>query len=134
MLGSLVWAMTDLWPGEPIPLSGDIFLRPLLNVMAGVVLAVALFLGILRFLPQGGLWGKMVLHAAVGGEPVPAGRVGNPLIGESGVAVTPLFPSGQVEIGGKRYEARLAVGFADAGTPVKVTGLAEFGLTVEVLS
>ena len=28
MLGSLVWAMTDLWPGEPVPLSGDVFVHP----------------------------------------------------------------------------------------------------------
>ncbi len=140
MLGSLVWAMTDLWPGEPIPLTGDIFVRPLLNMMAGVILAVVLFLAILRFLPKGGLWGHMVLDAAVRGEPAAVRSLnggnsdGISLIGETGIAATGLFPSGQVEICGSRYEARLAVGYADAGTPVKVTGLAEFGLTVEVLS
>ncbi len=143
MLGSLVWAMTDLWPGEPIPLSDGVFVRPLVNVMAGVIIAVVLFLAILKFLPQGGLWGRMVLHAAVAGEPpapraLAGGGVEEPgaasLIGETGHAATALFPSGQVEIRGKRYEAQLAVGFADAGTPVKVTGLAEFGLTVEVVS
>jgi membrane-bound serine protease (ClpP class) len=143
MLGSLVWAMTDLWPGEPIPFSGNIFLRPLVNVMSGMVLAVLLFLAILRFLPKGGLWGHMVLDAAVGGEPFAAraltgGGADEPaaatLIGETGVAATALFPSGQVDIGGRRYEARLAMGYADAGTPVTVIGLAEFGLIVEVLS
>jgi membrane-bound serine protease (ClpP class) len=143
MLGSLVWAMTDLWPGEPVPLSGDVFVRPLLNMMAGVILAVVLFVAVLKFLPKGGLWGNMVLDAAVAGEPVAVraiagGGTNEPsamvLIGEIGVAATGLFPSGQVEIGGRRYEARLAMGYADAGTPVKVTGLAEFGLTVEVLS
>ena len=143
MLGSLVWAMTDLWPGEPIPLSGDVFVRPLLNMMAGVVLAVVLFLALLKFLPQGGLWGRMVLDAVVAGEPLAARALaggGNDeptasdLVGETGIAATGLFPSGQVDIGGRRYEARLAVGHADAGTPVRVTGLAEFGLAVEVVS
>ena len=143
MLGSLVWAMTDLWPGESIPLSGDVFVRPLLNMMAGVVLAVVLFLALLKFLPKGGLWGNMVLESVVAGEPLAARALaggGNDepsamdLIGETGIAATGLFPSGQVEIGGRRYEARLAVGHADAGTPVKVTGLAEFGLAVEVVS
>jgi membrane-bound serine protease (ClpP class) len=133
MLGSLVWAMTDLWPGEPIPISTGIFVRPLLSVLTGVLLAVVLFLAILRFLPRGGLWGHMVLDAAVAGEP--DGQT-NPvsLIGESGVAVTGLFPSGQVEISGRRYEARIDVGHADAGTPVIVTGKAGFSLTVEVRS
>ena len=143
MLGSLVWAMTDLWPGEPIPLSGDVFVRPLLNMMAGVLLAVVLFLALLKFLPQGGLWGRMVLEAVVAGEPLvgralAGGGSDEPtaldLVGQTGIAATGLFPSGQVDICGHRYEARLAVGHADAGTPVRVTGLAEFGLAVEVVS
>ena len=143
MFGSLVWAMLDLWPGEPVSLSGDVLLRPLANVLAGVVLAVGVFLALLKFLPQGGPWGRLVLESAVAGEPgairaLHAGAAGAPagndLIGQSGMAATALFPSGQVEIAGHRYEAKLAVGFAEAGVPVRVTGVSEFGLMVEVLS
>ncbi len=143
MLGSLVWAMADLWPREPIPISGDVFVMPLVNVLAGVVLAVLLFIALLKYLPNGGLWGRMVLNTAVAGEPPVAralagGGLGEPaaagLVARTGTAATALFPSGQVEIDGRRYEARLAMGFAEAGTPVIVTGLAEFGLIVEVLS
>lgn len=143
VLGSLVWAMADLWPSEPIPLSGEVFVQPLINVMVGVILATVSFFALLKYLPQGGLWGGMVLNASVGGEPVPAralvgGGAAEPaaaaLVGECGLAATALFPSGQVDIGGRRYEARLAMGFAEAGTPVKVTGISDFGLTVEVLS
>jgi membrane-bound serine protease (ClpP class) len=143
MLGSLVWAMLDLWPGEPVSLSGDALLRPLANVMAGVVIAVGLFLALIKFLPKGGPWGGMVLETAVGGEPgalrpLNSGGADEPrgsaLVGLTGLAATALFPSGQVEISGSRYEAKLAMGFADAGTPVTVTGISEFGLIVEVLS
>ena len=143
MFGSLVWAMLDLWPGEPISFQGDILLRPLVNVMAGVVIAVGVFLALLKFLPKGGPWGRMVLESAVAGEPgairaLNASGAGAPegksLIGLSGSAATALFPSGQVEISGRRYEAKLAMGFAEAGTPVTVTGVSEFGLVVEVLS
>ncbi|MEI6176345.1 MAG: NfeD family protein [Verrucomicrobiota bacterium] len=143
MFGSLVWAMLDLWPGEPVALSGDALLRPLANVMAGVLLAVVAFLAILRFLPKGGPWGGMVLEASVGGEPGAIRPLNscntdftdaNALVGQSGIAATALFPSGQVTINGKRYEAKLGVGYADAGAPVKVIGLSEFGLIVEVLS
>jgi membrane-bound serine protease (ClpP class) len=85
----------------------------------------------------------MVLETAVAGEPGairPLNAIGEneprgtDLLGQSGIAATALFPSGQVDISGKRYEAKLAMGFAEAGTPVKVTGLSEFGLIVEVLS
>lgn len=145
MLGSLVWSMADLWPNEPLTFSGDVFLRPLLNVLLGVGIAVGTFVVLLRFLPNGGPWSRMVLEAAVGGEPV----VGLPVVGAGGKAgggkalgagtlvglealtVTPLFPSGQVVLAGRRYEARMAMGFAETGTKVVVTGVTEFGLIVE---
>jgi membrane-bound serine protease (ClpP class) len=141
MLGSLVCAMTDLWPSEPLPSSGTVFLMPLVNVLSGVALAVLLFVALLKFQPRGGLWDKMILTASVAGEPLPARPVtgereasATDLLGKTGIAATALFPSGQVQIDGRRYEARLAMGFAEEGTPVLVTGLAEFGLIVEVLS
>jgi membrane-bound serine protease (ClpP class) len=140
MLGSLVWSMADLWPNEPVSLSGDVFVRPLMNVLVGVTLAVLAFLALLRFLPGDGPWSRLVLATAVRGEPAavrpliaaPAERTdAKSIIGQTGVAVTPLFPSGQVELGGRRYEARLAMGSAEAGVKVVVTGHAEFGLIVE---
>ena len=74
----------------------------------------------------------MVLESAVSGDAIPV--MAENLLGQTGKAVTALFPSGQVEISGKRYEAKLAMGFAETGTPVKVTGASEFGLIVETLS
>lgn len=143
ILGSLVWTMLDIWPDEPVSFSGDTLLRPMVDVSLGVIGAVILFIGMIKFLPQGGPWGRMILDTAVGGEPegirpilsqgeTPARS--SDLVGKNGKAVTTLFPSGQVEIDGKRYEARLDLGFADAGTPIRVTGIAEFGLKVEVIS
>jgi membrane-bound serine protease (ClpP class) len=109
--------------------------------MAGIVLAALSFVLLLRFLPKGGPWGGMVLKSTVGGEPKSATPLGGSssnseenLIGQTGKAVTALFPSGQVELSGKRYEAKLAMGFAEAGTLVKVAGVSEFGLIVETLS
>ncbi len=141
MLGSLVWSMLDLWPGEPIALQGDLLLRPLANVLAGVALAVGCFLALLKYLPKGSLWGGMVLESAVAGEPaairaLQGGGAGTPgeVIGRTGRAATALFPSGQVEVDGRRYEAQLAVGYAEAGAAVRVTGAGQFGLIVEVLS
>jgi membrane-bound serine protease (ClpP class) len=47
------------------------------------------------------------------------------------VAATGLFPSGQVEIDGRRYEASVAIGSIDAGATVIVCGRTDFGLVVE---
>lgn len=143
MFVSLVWSMADLWPKEPLNFSSGVLIGPLSSVLIGTLLAVVMFLGMLRFLPRGGLWGKMVLDGAVGGEPGEQHAIlghdadaprGAALIGRDGVATTALFPSGQVEIAGRRYEARLLLGSAAAGTSVRVTATGEFGLTVEVIS
>jgi len=140
MLGSLVWSMTDLWPQEPITISSGVFVRPLTSVAIGVCLAVVFFLLLLKVLPKGTLANRLVLDTAIGGEPgslrpvTGEGPGGESLVGSSGVAATALFPGGQVEVAGRRYEARLEVGSADAGTPVRVTGCGEFGLIVEVQS
>ena len=141
MIGSLVWSMADLWPSQPVEFTTDVFLQPLISVAIGVGLAVVFFILLLRFLPKGGPWGRLVLDAAVGGEPGgprpllagAGGAASSSLIGESGVALTALMPSGQVSIGGRRYEAKLAVGFAEVGTPVIVTRHGEFSLEVEAI-
>lgn len=142
MLGSLVYAMLDLWPNEPLNVSGGELVRPLVNVLGGVSLAILLFLLLLKWLPKGGPWGGMVLETAVGGTPVspqPLDPAPHPtdaasLIGRTAVAATTLFPSGQVEIDGRRYEARLELGSAAPGARLKVVGTSPFGLLVEALS
>lgn len=142
MLGSLVWAMVDHWPGEPISFSQDVLMKPLANVVGGIAMAVLAFLALLKFLPKGGPFGGMVLEAAIAGKSGTVGPVhgrasgaGNDnlqaLIGAQAVAATPMMPSGQVEIGGVRYEARLDVGSVGKGAELRVVRVSEFGLTVE---
>ncbi|MDI1319233.1 MAG: NfeD family protein, partial [bacterium] len=53
------------------------------------------------------------------------------LIGQRGVAVTVLRPSGQVEIAGRRYEATVEIGAVDAGDAVVVRGRNDFALIVQ---
>jgi len=55
------------------------------------------------------------------------------LVGRRGVAATALHPSGQVEVDGGRYEARVEVGAIDRGDPVIVRGRTDFSLIVEKL-
>jgi membrane-bound serine protease (ClpP class) len=142
MLGSLVWAMADIWPDEPLTIatSGDVFLRPLFNLGAGLALALALGVVLARFLPKGWLWDRMVLQSAVGTAAQVAGRAPElaantaELVGRQGVVVTPLRPGGEVEIDGRRYQAQLELGTAVTGTRVVVVGRTDFGLKVERIS
>lgn len=138
LLVALVWSMADLWPNEPITFSGEIFLGPITSVGMGLLLAVVMMIVLLRFLPRNWIWDRLVLQASIAGTsqavqteaPLTASAT-DPLIGKHGVAVTALFPGGQVEINGVRYEAHLELGMAERGTPVVVTGRGEFGLRVE---
>lgn len=139
MLGSLVWAMADLWPGQPLTVawSGDAFVAPLQNLGLGMLLAVVLGAVLIRYLPRGWVWDKMVVGSAIGGVAQVAGLSQeeatsiSSLIGQRGLAVTALRPSGQVEITGRRFEAKVEVGAVAPGEAVVVTGRTDFGLIVE---
>lgn len=135
MLGSLLWGMSDIWPDQPIEWHSDFLFKPLMNLITGTGGAIVIFFLLLRFMPRGGLWGHMVLESAIGGETTlsSVARHEPSLIGATGQAVTALFPSGQIEIGGKRYDARLALGTVPPGTKVKVLSVGEFELTVEAV-
>ena len=139
IFGSLVWSMADLWPNEPLSVAwnGDIFLRPLANVGLGIVIAAVLGGLLLRFLPRGWFWDKLVLNSAVtvaaqtGGGRAETPEATDALIGRRAVVVTTLRPSGQIEIDGRRYEARVMVGTVPAGAAVTVVRRDHFELLVE---
>ena len=139
MLGSLVWAMADLWPNEPLSVawSGDAFVGPMSNLGFGMLLAVVLGILLARFIPRGWVWDKMVVQSTVAGAAqfsggdADSGEQTAALVGCEGMAVTGLRPGGQIEIGGRRYEARSAVGAIERGRPIIVRAYTDFGLVVE---
>jgi membrane-bound serine protease (ClpP class) len=137
MLGSLVWSMADIWPNQPVTISGDLLLLPMRDVALGVLVAVALALAFARFIPKGWFLSRIAVAGAVEGSAQLAGTApefgasAGSLVGRTGVAATGLYPSGQVEVEGRRYEARLEVGSAQPGTRVVVRRKTDFGLIVE---
>lgn len=139
MATALVWSMADLWPNQPFTVawSGDAFVQPLVNLGLGLAIAAVLAAALIRFLPRGWAWDRLVVGATVGGaaqrgglSPEAASTLAT-LVGRRGVAVTALRPTGQVEIDARRYEARVEIGAIDTGVPVVVRGQTDFGLIVE---
>ncbi|MBI5771604.1 MAG: hypothetical protein HZA93_27770 [Verrucomicrobia bacterium] len=139
MLGSLLWAMADLWPNEPVTVawSANAFAQPMANLGLGLAIAVGLFVALLKYLPQGWVWDRLVVQTASDGAAQVAGMAPEAavalaaLIGRRGVAVTALRPGGQVEVDGRRYEAKVDVGAVDRGTAIVVRGHTDFSLIVE---
>ncbi len=135
MLGSLVWSMADIWPNEPISFSADLLLEPVTNLLWAIVVAIVGGVAIMRLLPHGWFWDKMILTAAVGGNLAAStsdsASNDEDVIGKTGSAATDLYPSGQVEIDGRWFEAKVGVGTVNRGTSVRVVGRDGFGLLVD---
>jgi membrane-bound serine protease (ClpP class) len=137
MLGSLLWGMADIWPGEAFEVTPGLFVQPLVNLSVGIALAGVGVVVLLRFLPEGWVWDRLVIKGVVGGTAQTAGAAPearaeiDAIVGRRGVAMTALRPSGQVEVGGRRYEATCQFGAIDIGDTIVVRSRGQFGLIVE---
>ncbi len=152
MLGALVFSMTDIWPkdGGGFTFAPNAFLMPVLDLMLGLLVAVMAAFLFARFLPKGWLWDRLILRKAVETPPAPvassvqtsvaetphapspaaSARPALPAAGTAGTAATDLFPTGEVEIAGKRYYGRARLGTISRGTRVVVVGQDDFALIV----
>ena len=119
---SLVGAMVRIVPGSKswIPVWTDLQL-PIFKT--GVALvgtgAGALILG--RFLPRSRLFGRLALSTATSAaEGYTAAPDTSALVGQTGVALTPLHPAGAARFGAERRDVVTSGEFLDAGTPVRI--------------
>ncbi len=137
MLGSLVWAMVDYWPGERFEFTFDLLLEPMVNLILGLGIATFGALLLSRFLPGSWVLKRMELAGDVGhgsGTTAAIGGTGSgalPDVGATGTAVRDMFPSGEVEINGQRYQASAESGSIRHGATVRVLKCRSFDLLVE---
>lgn len=92
-------------------------------VLAGALLAGG---GLITFLWHNGAWDRLILAEALKRDG-PADEAENDSrsrwLGEIGTAVTPLRPTGIVEVGGERLEVLTEGAFISAGSRVKVVAM-----------
>lgn len=112
-------------------------MQPVVNLALALVIAIGFFSVLLKYLPKTGLYQHLAVQGAstvpaqtAGVGPQAAGTIAG-LTGRQGIAVTGLFPSGEVEVDGRRYQAKVDLGFVEAKSVIVVTGHTDFGLTVE---
>ena len=137
ILGSLLWAMVDVWPGEPVEFSPELLADPLVDLVFGLSIAVFGAMLLSRFFPGSWMERRLVLAGSAGGnsQTIRAERESRmPPPGSTGIAITDLFPSGRVEIDGRRYDARSTLGTIDIGAAIRVKKTADFSLMVEEVS
>lgn len=95
--------------------------------VGAALLAIMLYIEY-GLLPKTRFGKRFFLHASIAGASQPSAD--GSLAGREGIALTPLVPTGQVEVDGRRYEARSLDGQIDRGARLKVAGGDNFSLTV----
>jgi len=144
LAGILLLAIDIIVPGMIMGIIGG------LSVLAGVVTAFNLYgsgggmiallcggalLGVTLYfefvvLPKTKLAKAFSMRATVEGTSQPAVADLSTVLNQQGETVTPLSPSGYINVQGRRYEAFSQSGYLAKGVTVRVTGLDNFRLIV----
>ena len=133
MLGSLVWAMVDHWPGTPgLPSATDLQ-RPMLNLIIAI-LGGGVFVAVLaKFLPKTSFYRRLVLATSSASGPAITVPVVNLELhtGDTGIAATTLRPSGKATFRGEPYDVVTAGDYISEGTGVRVVSVDGMRVIVE---
>lgn len=133
IIGSILWAMIDVWPDTEFNWSIEIFKNPIKELALALLTSTGLILILTRILPKTTIWNGLVLSSSVGNLDSSTGiDVNEKLkVGEEGKSISELFPIGQVLINGVRYEARSNLGKIPKGTSIKVIRVDDYELIVD---
>ena len=123
MLAALILALVSNVAFDFTLVSEGSISRSILTVMAGFVIAVLLLLFLSRRIGRKGLLYNFALHAEQAGEQGYIGVDETPrsLVGQKGVTVTRMAPSGKIKVGGEIYDAISLYGsFIEAGNEITI--------------
>ena len=132
IVGSVFWAMVDVWPNSDIVWSPELFRDPAVEFMQAIALALVVCFALSRILPKTPFWNWMVLSETVGGPQGSGITVHSGIAsGSQGVTVSELYPTGHVIIDGERFEARSRLGQIHRGEKIRVVEKNGLELIVE---
>lgn len=109
-------------------------------VLLGCLVVGALWVAVMFMLMAKTPYGKkMFLTGASSGRIVYGSREdsaeedeqADALLGEQGTAVTPMTPTGRIEVKGATYEASSQSGYLERGSKVEIIGRGSFGFVVK---
>ena len=133
MFGSLIWAMVDIWPGQEIDWSFALFRVPLVELAQSFGLAFILGYLAIKIMGKTPMGKSMLLETSVGNL-----ESNQPSVyiepNKIGVTVSELYPVGKIQIDGKTYEARSAIGKIEKGQRIKVLKQSGYEIVVEEIT
>ena len=135
IIGSLLFAMADFWPGQGLPLSFELLQLPLINLVSALGIAIVGALVFARLFKGSFIERSIVLSSSLQSNLDEVGKVDfaqeEQLIGKHGLSVTRLNPSGLIEIEGKQYEAHAEINYIEKGKSVLVCSMDNFKINVK---
>ena len=126
MLGSILWAMVDRYPGETFLPTGAMLATPLRNLFITLIAAVALIMLLARYLPKTSLYRRFALMTMIPPGPSLAGvprefaTALDVQPGMQGTAQTTLRPSGKARFDDHIVDVVTEGEFIAADTPITV--------------
>lgn len=135
MLGALLWAMIDRYPGEPlIPTAGMLWI-PLRNLGIAVVVGGFAMVWLAKILPHTSLYNRFVLGTSnPGGPSFSIGAVGSPMkcrVGDEGFAKSMLRPSGNAVFGTVHTDVVTQGEFVEPNAKIRVIAVEGSRVVVE---
>lgn len=125
---SLVLAMVDKYPSDPLVPNITQLQQPLLNFSIALIGGMIVIGFLARYLPESHFFSKMAL-ANTSGTLAPSL---NPLsLGQTGIAITPLRPSGKAKFGEQLAEITSAGEFIEANQTIRVVAVEDNKIIVE---
>jgi membrane-bound serine protease (ClpP class) len=124
---AVVWAMVDHYPHEPLIPTGDMLERPLINLGVTVLMACIAIPVIAKFLPNTPLFRAISLARVQARGPSFSDKtVDSPKrlsVGESGVALSILRPSGNARFGDAIVDVITRGEFIEPSSPIRVLAI-----------
>src|SRR6266404_2715922 len=126
MLGALLWAMIDRYPGETFFPTGDMLAIPLRNLFFSLLAATAVILVLARYLPKTNLYRRFALMTtnppgpSLAGVPREFATALDVTPGMQGTAQTTLRPSGKARFADHVVDVVTEGEFISADTPITV--------------
>ena len=138
MMGGIFWAMIDVWPTPDFQWSMEVIRPPLWEMIQTLGLVFLFGLLVSKFLPKTSMWKKLILSTTLGNEWISKVNMQNQkstsqLIGKMGKSISELYPIGQIELDGIRYDARSDMGKIAKGEKIEVIKKTEFELVVRLV-
>lgn len=140
MLGSLLWAMIDRYPGQRFLPTGAMLRVPILNLLLAMIAALVAIALLARYLPRTSVYRRFVLSAdipagpSLAGVPRDFGAVLDVTPGMEGTAITSLRPSGKARFASHVVDVVSEGDFIGADTAIVVVSIDGMRVVVKSIS